>query len=815
MIPLSSFKATGYDDAKLKAKFTEEPRTPEITELIDLIDSRIRDGMDHCQVNARVYRAIDEIMSRPLRQTTYELAQHLIDHKDSLQDIESVAREWGLTHMLTQAVDPRTGTPIEVNGRPVMGLDLPVFHDIYVPLSLAYTKSRWATMFNAIDQEPLYNYSPAIPSDREKVKCGVVTGVVRGISAQMGYRSDERQSILQMLTYGTCYNFPEEPWYQEKVVLPNGEKQIVKSGVRFAIPHPGRTFIDLSCRTSCINSDTGVTFGGWWDAYRWGAIMDNPGYWLDPDGTKVSTDGGRIIRGGAYKIYETLYPCNVKFPIELTSVGQTDNRTDASFTFTRGTRDQGVVLCKSFHKLIPSQYKLFDYSEPVWFQATTLFSRDVIKFEPLCYRPIVGYFYDKDDHRNIGSSLPLEIAPFEDKIGNLLKQFLLTLKRNLNNVVFFNKDGLTEETIAKIENLSGRSYQQVNFVPISLSRLQDRGVDPRSLLMPVNLPMGPTGETLTGIKMVLDIVDRLNGFSSAEVGSTTPHEITATEDTTIKSYVTERRRFTLGFHDDGMEAKKRMIYDAVMNYGEDKVFSQIAVDQLGISNEAAKVVLQQLGFVVESEWNQGGSLGVVGPRSSLMVEEFSSGRDGINRASDTQMAKQMLQVFQSIFSNPAIAQAAGVQTMISWFNNIAIYAGLPTSMRLKFDPSQAQGGQPNPEQMMQAVQQMVQQMTTQQMGQLAQAVTKQLAELAQTIQKGEIEPMQREIGQAIKLLVERVSRVEGALHFPPAAVTAGAQPGVNPGPPPSPISVAPQFPEPGPEPASEAGEPPETPPTQP
>ena len=111
-----------------------------------------------------------------------------------------------------------------------------------------------------------------------RLRCDIVTQTVDRLVDQVGVRAVERQSILQMLMYGTCLNFAIEPWYKEEQVRMRDGKEkteVSKQGVRFSTPHPSRTFYDLSNPLSSINSDSGVEYAGYWDVYRWHQIAKN------------------------------------------------------------------------------------------------------------------------------------------------------------------------------------------------------------------------------------------------------------------------------------------------------------------------------------------------------------------------------------------------------------------------------------------------------------------------------------------------------------------------------------------------------------
>ena len=110
-------------------------------------------------------------------------------------------------------------------------------------------------------------------------------------------------------------------------------------------------------------------------------------------------------------------------------------------------------------------------------------------------------------------------------------------------------------------------------------------------------------------------------------------------------------------------------------------------------------------------------------------------------------------IFQSMFSNKAFAEAAGIPKLIEWFNTIAVYAGLPTNLRLNADMPAGAGPQamPNPEELQQMMAQIAQQITSQELEKLGGAIQQKL-----------MEPLRDEISGAVEALARRISKLEGA-----------------------------------------------------
>lgn len=288
MVDLKLLKSKGASEEQLKAKFSAERKDQDkkIQDLIDLDATRIQEGMERNLKDARIFYAIDQACNASERQTTYTLVEGLISQGFSGEKIMDAMKSWGLTRqldaMLTPCLNP-DGTKVLMNdGNPVLKLDLPTFFNVLLPITQAYMKTRWAKLFNDRDIYPLYKYEPTRLTSKNRLRCEIITNRIQRMVQEMGYREDERQSILQALKYGVCMNFPTEDFYKEvhKFLIDGKEvERVTKEGVRFEIPHPSRMFYDLNYRLSTANSDTGMEYAGFWNVVRYRELKNNSKYW--------------------------------------------------------------------------------------------------------------------------------------------------------------------------------------------------------------------------------------------------------------------------------------------------------------------------------------------------------------------------------------------------------------------------------------------------------------------------------------------------------------------------------------------------------
>jgi hypothetical protein len=790
----AQLERAGVTPEKLKAIFTAETLTSNPKQLLEQISSRVKDGVQRTMREARLWWAIDRAYDVPFRQTAHTMVEGLLAKNIDDREVQRIAKDWGLTHMLVPMTDPKGNICCWPGTRdPKMRLNLPTFTQIFVPLVQAYSKIRWAKLFSDIDQSPLYKYEPLKLTNKNRLKCEIITDRVDTMTTQMGYRMAERDSIFQMLQYGICLNFPMEKWYTEEQLDDKGDPEIVKEGIRWAIPHPSKMFFDLAHRTSTINSDTGCEYAGYWDIMRWRDVRLNKAYF---NTDKVSYGPSDFVTG-YWNPYNDLYPCQMAFPTVASPVSGDLDRQKQLGVYTEAEDDKATVVVPYFAKLVPSEWGLGDYDYPVWFRFVMGHTDTVIFAEPLCYRPTTYYGYDADTNRHLNAGLGLELLPWQDMLGNYLSQLLYSIKKNLASVSFYNQEIVSEEDIRRINAPGEELYRGLMFIGKSKRELGWQQTATDEAFHNVSFPKHNIQEITTGITVLLSTLERMLGFSSQEVGQAAVHEQSATEITTIHGNSTVRLDHTRGFVEDGMNARKRSIYDGMMAYSDDEIFAQI-----GELNDTSRKELKTLGFEVEEEAEPGRTKsGVRGNKKSLDMDGFAANREGGKRINNIQIAAAMIKMFETILAQPLLVQAMGIPQIADMLNLVFTYAGLPQDYKISVKEGAAtmvpgQDGQPGPEQEAQK-QELLKQLAAISQKVATEVVNASMEQLTGVLKEKVIDPIQEAIQATQKVVaqegqknLEQDAALEKLFQILQAAMQPPPGLGQGPGGPPMPPPMA-------------------------
>lgn len=836
MVNIDLIRKRGGDSDSLRKKFDKAQIEAggKIEELVKLTAGRINDGLQGNFRDAKIWWAIDRAYDINQRQVPYTLVSGFLDSKPSKNtDIYKAAADWGIDKLLVPLCNSDGSPRCTPAGDPIMKLDLPTFFQIYVPVVQAYHKIRVAKLFGDRDRDPLYNYEPLRLTMKDRLKCEILTARVQRQATDMGYRSDERQSIHQATLYGNCLNFPMEDWWSEKQLDGKGKERIIREGIRNAIPHPARTFYDYGHRLSTLNSDTGVQWAGYWDIVRWGEMLGQKEYYWNLD--KVGATYGKYswIKSDGWRIYQELFPCRFAFPnlSERQGAGDQDRIERANYYLTEDY-DSGCVQACIFQKIVPKDWGLYDYEYPVWHRFVMAAEDTVVWCSPLGYNPSVAYMYDHDQGRAFNSSLGLELMPWQDMMSNYLTQLLISVKQNLASVVFWNKDLLDDKYVELIDNLGEKLYRKTNFIPFSRQEWSWQKQTERDVFHRVDMPRHNTQEVLMAINTMLMVMERMLGYTPEEVGGRSSAEESATAAGIRETHRGIRIGFTGSFIDEARHARKSQLYQAGMNYWDDEIFAEIAE-----MNDAKEADLKDMEFEIEyPAKGDHTKAGVKGKKANLTLSGFAFERDTSSNMPDNQVAAAMIQTFQAIFANPAMVEQLGVPQLIDLFNQMLVYAGLPKDFRLKLDTTkkspvqeqteviqglQTQVGeavkalqtqaaesdakivqqtQAEMQQLAQASAQMVDQKLVELAQGTAQMVDQKVEELAVGIAQG-INPKMQQMGQALIGLIQRLPKVEQENAMQDAAIqklfnlfgaAAGLPPGVGPTTGPAPATVVPQ-----------------------
>jgi hypothetical protein len=764
VIDLKILEKKGITVDALRTKLAGNPLTWQYTDgrvaLWQRIRSRIQEGMNRNFMDYRIYHALDLAWETPFRQVSSTLLAYFIEKGDTMDDkvAEKVAADLGLTHMLEQELDVRTGKP---TGKSTF--NLPMFFNIFVPLVRAYVTIRWARIMNDRRLSPFFEYVPVKATAVNRLKCGAITDRVQLISNQYGYYDVMKQAVLKMLHYGWCLQFPKESWHSEtqlkgadSVDKEAGESDelgkviewTTREGLRYHHPHPTRMYSDLNHGRYTYNYDSGCEFAGYWMIRRYRDIARSD-FW---NKEQISIGPNSLVVD--YRtFFATVYSaCTLNIPTIPApkndgntllaqvgaGIGDMDREKQLAYLYY-GTDhfDQGCLTVEHFEKLVPSENGLGDYDHPVWFRFVV--GGDIATFlyaEPLPYNPVLYLGYDADESRTNNASLSLEILPFQDHFSNVLTQIVLTAKQNLANVTFIDSDQVPEETRNIIANLGEKLFRKLNFVKFSgrgAVRAQNKV---QEAVINHALPKGNVAELTNVLKTILDVLERVLVMSSQEVAQSASHEQTREEVRNIAQSTSTRLLFTSTPVDIFRDAWKRQLYQGLMAYGDEDIYAHIASD-LPLTKEA----LEKMGFTFADEhddMSEGYYPGIHHRRikvkkqaTAIELWEIASTRDGDDRPNDAQTAQVLAQLVQPLLANPMTAQAIGAAQAIELANKIGQLAGLDRDFKLR--DMTPQGA--NPQEQQQAAQDQLQQViqAVQQGGQQLQALGQQVDKNSQDI----------------------------------------------------------------------------------
>jgi len=697
---IAALKEKGYDPKKLQAIFENKKLGKETKgdlaltqKLIERHRGLIRDGLDQNWQSARHWRAIDDAYDAGQEQITVSIMRGLIGKKPDSEEVLSAIKHWKLDSMLTW-------TGEGVNRKAV--LDLPIFFNIFVPLTAAYTKVRWAKLWTDRDTVPLYKYSPTSSTVEAKLACQVVTDQVAFAAETMQYRVIEREVILPALLYSYAWTMPRSDCVVEKSLWKGKgavEEYITREGIDWMVVHPAKSFFDRSYPLSSINADCGIRWFGNWTVVAFSSIENNEAYWnKDTISVYSGEQANTWVRPSEWKVYQQFYPCTLKMPDCWSN--ELSNSRDAVY-YNQSITDHGVQIINFFDKLVPSQYGLYACDTPVWHHFIYAGDGTVIHCVPVAYTPGTVDLYDYDTNRARNTSLAQELLPFQDHISNLLTQYLLSVKQNLANLTFVDQRQIPPETIDKVENLAKSSYVGMNLIRYNRLDFDQMGATATQAITPLAFPKHNTQEIVQAINTTISIAERMLGFSPQEIGAAASHEQSATEVAVISQGTSTRLALTGSFIDDGRSARQKRAYDAWLEYSEREISQTLS----GMQPLHIKA-LKDMGFTV-TETPGTDLVKIEGSRELVDIDSFTQTRAPQDRFNDSKVAIAMIQAIQMLMSNQLIVERFGVDFFVRRFNEILEFSGVPGDWR--FDLDNAKGAQPSQQQMMQQVTQFIEQ----------------------------------------------------------------------------------------------------------
>ena len=679
-VDIKHLRDCGVSASSYRKLFSQAPKNypKRIGELVQLISQRIDDGFTANFRDWRTWAAIDYACEIPFRQTTPTMINHVLSqHLDREGTLKAMA-DWGLKEEDLFLKIPQPGKD------PLLVPNPPVFFQIFIPIVKAYLAIREAKLFNERNGEVLLNYHPLKTTSRNQVLCEIITDLVGTISTWFGYSAVLRQAIKQTLKYGVMLAFPEEEWFCEEQERLNDEGKpetyVVKEGIRYIIPHPSRMFYDLNRPLTRINSDTGCEWMGHWFIRRYGDILDSRLFW-NRDRIFAGTNWIDSPMAGNY--FSEFFPCRLKFPVPY--VAGPPTREDRAALYTSGNRDQAIFLTDFFIKLSPRDWDLGEYkagklvktyNHPVWHRFVIAGDSTVVHAAPCAYNPcwFMGYDYDETAGKN--SSLGLECIPWQDHVGNILSQIILTAKQNLANVTFYDSNVISKTDIEKLNNAGEQKYRGMYFIEYDSQQSRAAMTNVKDALFTAQLGKANVVELLQMLPMVLNMMERVLQISAQEAGAAASHQQSKEELIQTGGASTNRVVYTGSLIDEGIDAWKRQLYDGSMAYMDSSISAEVSADIPDLDQH-----LQELGLTVKGKGE--GTLLVSGQKKALRLEGFASSAKGENPAREKEIASAMLQLIQTICGQEKLFEVVGVDTILTVLEEASHLAGVPVDVKLR------------------------------------------------------------------------------------------------------------------------------------
>lgn len=645
--------------------------------------SRVQAGISYNLENYMTTYLMDLVWDTPKRSVSPTLLQNLATTGKTDEQLLNILKSFGYDlKSLVQDLEKKD----EKTGKSKPTLNVPAFMNVTVPLVRAYLTARKARIVNDHNLDPFIQYKPLINTPDQRLRAEIHTKASEQQARWFNYPNLLDQAVHRMLLYPTGgILMPREDWFtEEQLKKVNGEEKevIVREGIRYHCPHPSRVYYDQAYPIRDINTDTGPRWIGYWKVSRFKDIKDNENFY--------NTD--RIYPGraewwqSASNFFATVYSTctlNVAKPSEdllKNDVNDRESWLANNFHYNNSYMDSSVVLVEHYEKINPKRDGLGDYDYDIWARFVMAGDGTIVYAQPVGYVPGIAFKDNGDDSRLEEVSQGQAMIPYQDQIQNLLVQYLLSVKQNLANLTLVDKNVVEQKWIDKITNWGERFFRSLNIIPADLKGLSTLGQhNVQSAVTSWRFPFLDTNGILQAIRTVLDLAERVLGFSAQEVGQAATHEQTQDEIHLIASSMDNLLRYTSIPVDQAMYAWGNQLYEARMNYGSKDFYAG-----LPSKIELTDAKLKEMGItVVEKAVNPGDSNRVKVDMSAIEMESFATVPPTYRRITNNAIVRDLTMFFRDIMNNGVIQQAIGPDQALAIVNSIAELAELPMPAKLE------------------------------------------------------------------------------------------------------------------------------------
>jgi len=739
-------------------QFPEDPTDYDIRRFFEeRIRFRLEEGMQRSFEVFDRYAAVDLALDTPAISKMHlplaMLAQGYIDIDRCSDAMGKLSKEW--SSYIFEKGD---------NGK-ILKVNIPKFWEISHNLVLSLLSRRVAAIGTPIAQAiPFLKYESRSTTLEGDLRADLMTQRAEIMADDYGYRHDVIQTTRDVSAYTHQVEFLRSAWDRNTQTLsvpvkdgeddgltglgPEGtdfedKEVIVKEGLDFTAPHPSRVFWDHAYPLAKLNTDTGPTYAGHWDMVRLGELRTNMDYW-NRDAIEWDQSVYDFLSSKGSDFFTLYYRDRIALPSRNSgNISLNNDRASNMGYFAEGTDDFTVTIANYYEKINPKQWGIADYDHDVWIRFVVAGNNTVIFAEPLACSPAVVYHYNENDQRDSSPSFAEQVIPYQDQVNNLLSQLLEIQFQGLMKIFTLNRDGMTDAQVQAVEDaIQQRKYTAAKNIVISYSSeaLNDMGMDSRKQyterMHAVQISTTEkTSELIRSIVQVISLAERNLFFSPQELGQVAPREISATEANIVNNTTLGIRDFhALGIY-EGLDAKKRLIYEATVALGTDEI-------ELPVMGTYSRETIERAGFRVIGANSEGdpkvlkrGKFTVAGDRRDLVHNYVYTSRDGTEREVSSAVANAIVQVFDIVGRYPTLQKFLTNEDGVNLLSAVTNKLGLPLRIKLPedMDPLQplAEG---TGEQVVQAIQQLGQAMQQiaqqqQQQGQAIDQITQALSQL--------------------------------------------------------------------------------------
>lgn len=728
------------------------------------IRMRVQEGINLCMRNYSFYQAIDMAMDGNLINKVQLPLQLMAQGYLNLEACHKQVS--GVSSTIADQIFDR-----DDQGRAIKA-NVPKLFEVSHNLVHSLVTRRVAAISTPIRQRfPFLKYESRTTSMVGAMMGDMMTQYTEIMTDNYGYRHAVEQTARDVSCYSRQLEFIRAPWDSVKQPVRIHKKRtgadsngtsdddyeivdrVVKEGLDFVNPHPSRVFWDLSMPLARVNSDTGPNYIGYWDVARIGDLVRDSAYW---NREALSTDSGiaDVIQNNR-TYFDFYYKDRIAVPSKRgVDPAADNNRSSEAINNAESVDDSPISLTYYFEKINPKQWGICDYDADLWVRFIVAGFDTVIWADVCGSTPCVCYSYNENDNRILSPTFASLVIPYQDQVSNLLSQLLEIQHQGLLRLYELNKDGMDSAEISKVEKaLLAEDYSQAQAIIIkySASDLGDMGVNPNSQYQQRlrAIQISTTEKTTEIFKSIMDLIsmaERLLFFSPQELGQVSPREISAKEAGIINNTTLGIRDFHAAGIEEGLDAKKRIIYESAVAFGSDQI-------ELPVMGTYSPKTVEAAGFKVIEASNadpatdgtfevvKSGRFTLSGNTRDLVHNYVFTSRDGPERTPSSAVAQASVQLIDVIGRYPMLSQAMVIEDGVELINQVSRSLGVPISMRVPdgMDPKTPMSQNPQQQfaEFAQGVQQAIQSLAggLQQQQKATKDIADQVTKLAGVIEK--------------------------------------------------------------------------------